>query len=274
MWSQLIQHHNIVLQLVDPPTKKGFSKHHLLLNAGNSLVVRKPKKNEWKYINFTLFRSNFREENLFVFSLYHLRFSPSVQFDCAKTETPFSLLPSSHGMAKKIYTETLTTSKNPTEWSFTWITFNNNPFSSSSFAPTRLSSSSFPRFLYQPTKYLFMALDSILCSSVLLYLKIFVSGTEGININKSCSLRSKGQNCPHLHPSNHFRIKSKSKLFTPFVAAANNTFQACCCCWLLLPHFFSLNSVFHFPLSSALSRHTTGTLLLLHCLNGSYILTI
>lgn len=68
-------------------------------------------------------------------------------------------------MAQKIYSETFITSKNPTEWSFTWIAFNNNPFPSSVFAPIRSSSSTFSRFLYQPTKYLFMVLDSILRSS-------------------------------------------------------------------------------------------------------------
>lgn len=70
-------------------------------------------------INFTQFRNDFPEKFI---SSFRFLFS----FDCATTETEtpsFSLL----SLDEKIYTKAFITSKNPTEWSFTWIAFNNNP---------------------------------------------------------------------------------------------------------------------------------------------------
>lgn len=173
-------------------------------------------------------------------------------------------------MAKKIYSKTFITSKNPTEWSFTWIAFNNNPFPSSVFAPIRSTSSTFSRFLYQPTKYLFMVLDSILRSSVLLYPNMFVSGTEGTNINKSCSLR-------HQWKRNHpiFHIFISVRLTKNFLHLSRvNISRLLLVSIVLFFTFLPFNSLRRFSLSSAFSHHTATTLLLLHCLNGSYILTI
>lgn len=126
-------------------------------------------------------------------------------FDCAKNRNSLFLSACLVScMAQKIYSETFITSKNPTEWSFTWIAFNNNPFPSSVFvfAPIRSSSSTFSRFLYQPTKYLFMVLDSILRSSVLLYLKCKWNWGSKYQqkLHFTTSMEEKSPNFPYFNP--------------------------------------------------------------------------
>lgn len=106
----------------------------------------------------------------------------SFHFDCAKNRNslfPFCLPRPMHGA--KIYSETFITSKNPTEWSFTWIAFNNNPFPSSVFAPRpnnenflKISLSTDKIFIYGPRLY-----------SPLIRV---VSGGGG-SINERCTLR-------------------------------------------------------------------------------------
>lgn len=97
------------------------------------------------------FSSIFGRENLFVFLLL-------LSHSIVPNRTPFAF----SRLTSKIYSETFISSKNPTEWSFTWITFNNNPslFRSLSLPRFPFILQSPSRLLYQLTKYLFIARSS------------------------------------------------------------------------------------------------------------------
>jgi hypothetical protein len=85
----------VLLQLVDPPTQKGFQQAPLVIKCWKFARRKKAKKtNENKYI-FLNFKAIFGME-IYLCSLFlafsRLRFFFPFYFDCAKTETPFRLL--------------------------------------------------------------------------------------------------------------------------------------------------------------------------------------
>lgn len=153
--------------------KKGFSKAPLVIKCWKFSRRKEAKKKCRMKINkFSTISKQFSRWKFICISslsrlLFLFRFSRLFHFDCAKTETPFPFCLLAC-MAKKIYSETFITSKNPTEWSFTWKAFNNNPFSSSVFAPLvrlgnflKISLSTDKIFIYGPRLYFLLICDVV-----------------------------------------------------------------------------------------------------------------
>lgn len=172
-------------------------------------------------------------------------------------------------MAGKIYSETFITSKNPTEWSFTWIAFNNNPSILSFFAFAFALQHLRDFFLYQLKEYLFMALDSILSSSVMLSgddnsLYQNISGTGGQTSTK-VAVYDDITSTPIFHISprpSDFPIKSqkKKKVFTPFADSAFWCWDCLLSCLVFCsPRCFPLSSPV--PLSHTNQQHFTAAAL-------------